>query len=298
MVGLGDCLTIKEVLIKASNILKQANIESPTVDAGAIMCHLLNCDKAYLYTYDQKELDKDTLEDYFARIHRRVQGVPVSYITGYSEFMSLKFKVTDHVLIPRPETEVLVEEIIKNIHKWQATWDNSRQDQNIKILDIGTGSGCIGISLAYYIKNAKVTAVDISENALEVARLNAKSHGLCHRVNLVKSNLFSGIEKDCSQYNIIVSNPPYITKEDLKKVQKEVKYEPTLALFGGLDGLCYYRRIINKAPLFLEEKGILAFEVGYDQAKVVKSLMEVEFCKVKIIKDIWGVNRVVWGTRK
>lgn len=214
-------------------------------------------------------------------VKKRLSGMPLQYILGYTEFMSLKFFVDEHTLIPRADTETLVEEIIK------------RSPQ--RILDIGTGSGAIGISLGYYLPNSKVTCMDISPGAVAMAEKNAELNSV--KAEIVLSDIMSmDIE---GKYDCIVSNPPYIKSGVIPGLQKEVReYEPLTALDGGEDGLDFYRRIITAAAQTLEDNGILAFETGHDQAEAVSDLMASDFCRIEIVKDLCGIDRVVIGFKK
>lgn len=214
-------------------------------------------------------------------VKKRLSGMPLQYILGYTEFMSLKFFVDEHTLIPRADTETLVEEIIK------------RSPQ--RILDIGTGSGAIGISLGYYLPNSKVTCMDISPGAVAMAEKNAELNSV--KAEFVLSDIMSmDIE---GKYDCIVSNPPYIKSGVIPGLQKEVReYEPLTALDGGEDGLDFYRRIITAAAQTLEDNGILAFETGHDQAEAVSDLMASDFCRIEIVKDLCGIDRVVIGFKK
>ena len=208
-------------------------------------------------------------------INKRASGIPYAYIVGHKEFMKLDFEVNKNVLIPREDTEILVQEVI-NLNKK-------------KILDMCTGSGCIAISLAKYIENSIVDAVDVSKKALTIAKLNAKKNNVC--INFIESNLFTEVD---DQYEIIVSNPPYIKTEDLKDLQVEVKNEPMKALDGGKTGLYFYKKIIKDAKKYLKLNGVLALEIGYDQAEEVTDLLkENGYNEIKIIKDLSGNDRVV-----
>ncbi len=216
---------------------------------------------------------------------RRADGVPVQYLTGVEGFMGLDFHVAPGVLIPRQDTETLVEKIIERV----------KGRTNLRILDIGTGSGAIAISLAYYLKTAQVEAVDISETAIAIARSNAQKHGVARRVTCLNGDLFKGI---VAVYDVIVSNPPYIPTEEIASLQVEVAhYEPRLALDGGRDGYAFYRKIIDEAPTRLKKEGILAFETGHDQAQTVAGFMEESGCyrNMCIYRDLTGIERVVMG---
>lgn len=262
---------INEVLRESKEILKANNIDER--EARLLLAFSLEVPI-------EKLLIKNTctLREYakFMKIiTKRASGIPYAYIVGHKEFMKLDFEVNKNVLIPREDTEILVQEVISLNKK--------------KILDMCTGSGCIAISLAKYIENSMVDAVDVSEKALTIAKLNAKKNNVC--VNFIKSNLFAEID---DEYEVIVSNPPYIKTEDLKDLQIEVKNEPIKALDGGKTGLYFYKKIIKDAKKYLKPNGILALEIGYDQAEEVAILLkENGYEEIKIIKDLSGNDRVV-----
>jgi len=286
-------MTIGEALKKGTEILKENSIDAPAVDAGVILCHVLKKDKPYLFAHDDDILDTRQESEYFNFIYQRSSRKPLQYIIGHQEFMSLKFYVNKNVLIPRADTEILVEEIIKHVNAG---------DKSINILDIGTGSGCIAVSLAYYLKNSRVTAVDISAEALEVARNNAQFHGVDNRIKFIQSDILKGhIFPGNAEpvFDIIVSNPPYIASSDIEGLQPEVaEYEPVTALDGGKDGLKFYRAIVNYAQQHLKPEGTLAFEVGYGQSKDVADMMRSGFDNICITKDYAGIERVVTGKKK
>lgn len=277
-------MILKDVFTEGIEKLKLSNNDAPVVTAGAILCYVLGCEKTYLYSHNDYLLSKDEYERYCEYLKRRIEGEPLQYITGRQEFMSLNFNVCREVLIPRQDTEILVESVL----------EYAGQKDNVYILDIGTGSGCIAISLAYYGKNTKVMGVDISKGALGIARLNARNCGVEENTVFVESNLFENIPP--KKFNIIVSNPPYIPIEVIKTLDKQVKdFEPTIALGGGEDGLDFYRRITEQSVNFLKPKGFLAFEVGFDQAQKVMKIMESSFDNIKVRKDLAGIERVVTG---
>lgn len=286
-------MNIRQALNNAIKILKNAKKESPALDAGVILCFLLGWEKEYLLTHYDYEICDEKVQEYLNLVNLRAQGVPLQYITGNCEFMSLMFNVNPAVLIPRPETEILVEAVLDYVNKQVIEYP--------RILDMGTGSGCIAVSLAYYIKNCFVTAVDISENALEIAYSNALKNGVADKIDFICSNLFEKLYDKpgtLSSLDIIVSNPPYISSSEIETLQTEVKdHEPIIALDGGKDGLYYYKKITEAAPAFLKKGGLLAFEVGYNQASAVRKIMEKHFEDINIIKDLAGINRVVVGRK-
>lgn len=262
---------INEVLNEARLILKENNVNER--EARLLLAFSLEVGVEKLLT--KKECSLREYSKYMQIISKRVAGIPYAYIVGHKEFMRLDFEVNKNVLIPRDDTEILVEEVIKLNRK--------------RILDMCTGSGCIAISLAKYIKDAEVDAADISEKALTIAEVNAKKNGV--DVKFIKSNLFENIT---DRYDVIASNPPYIRTEDLKSLQEEVKNEPIKALDGGVTGLYFYKNIISNAQKYLNEDGVLAFEIGYNQAIDVSNLLkENGYKNIEVIKDLAGNDRVV-----
>lgn len=266
-------------------LCENSGIKSPEIDADLIIMHVLDIDKTTLLTSDMNIPDALAIE-VNAYMNRRLGGMPVQYIIGSCEFMSLEFEVNKNVLIPRADTETLVEAVIE---KYKSAAEPPR------ILDIGCGSGCIGISLANYLPGASVCCVDISEPALEVAERNAERNHTAKQMSFIKWDIADGIPENELGYNCIVSNPPYIRTDDLLELQPEViEYEPIIALDGGDDGLDFYRTIVNNARP--EKGGILAFEVGYDQADDVAGLMHrCGYRNIEIIPDLSGIDRVVLG---
>lgn len=262
---------INEALNDARTLLKENNIDER--EARLLLAFSLEIPIQKLLI--QKTCTLREYSKYMKIINKRASGIPYAYIVGHKEFMKLDFEVNKNVLIPRDDTEILVQEVIKLNKK--------------KILDMCTGSGCIAISLAKYIEDSIVDAVDISEKALTIAKVNAKKNNVC--VNFIKSNLFTEVEE---KYEIIVSNPPYIKTEDLRDLQLEVKNEPMKALDGGKTGLYFYKKIIKEAPKYLKPNGILALEIGYDQAKDVSNLLSKNgYENIEVIKDLSGNDRTI-----
>lgn len=280
-------MKINELLMEATLKLKENKSDTPRLDAEVIMAFHIGKERSYLIMHFNDELDSKTTEKFREDIERRALGEPVAYITGLKGFMDLMLQVDKSVLIPRPDTEVLVETILERF--------KSRQGK-IKAIDIGTGSGAIALALAYYLENVEILAVDIDRDALEKARMNGCRLGLDHKVEFRLSDCFSAVEEG-AKFDLVVSNPPYISKKDMDKLARNViGYEPVMALYGGLEGMDFYNRITKEAPRYLNEKGILAYEIGYDQGQKVKTLMEKHgFASVEIIKDLAGIDRVVIG---
>ena len=274
-------MTIKQAITKGMIMLKSNNVESPKLKARLLLQYVLDKPRQYIIVYDNKEIDKQQQWQYFVNIEKLTKGVPLQHITHRQEFMKMDFFVDENVLIPRPDTEILVEEVIKIAQKYNLP----------RILDLCTGSGAIAISLKKFVPNADITAVDISEKALEIAQRNAKK--LETKINFLKSDLFDKL--DNKKFDIIVSNPPYIRKDEIKKLSEEVQKEPKIALDGGEDGLDFYRIITEQAINYLKTGSFLCFEIGYNQKNDVIKIIEDEqnykntYCK----KDLYGNDRII-----
>lgn len=272
-------------MITINAILKygESSLEAITpdfkIDARLLLEFVLSCDRMYILIHKLDALDEKQESAYKSLINRRVSGEPLQYIVGTQEFMGLEFNVKPGVLIPRSDTEPLVEAIINRI-------GNSKS-----ILDIGAGSGAIHVSLAYYLKDVQCVAVDISKDALEIASNNAKKLGVFDRVTYYHSDLFESLNE---RFDVIVSNPPYIPTEVIEGLQPELFHEPKIALDGGKDGYDFYRAIILGAKDYFNDQGLLAFEVGHDQSRDIKAMLEeAGYTHIEIIKDLSSVERVV-----
>ena len=276
-------MTIKETLRKGIIELKINNIQEPSLKARLLLQYILNKPRQYLIIYDNKQLTLRQEVNFFKGIKKLVKGIPLQHITHSQEFMKMTFYVNEDVLIPRPDTEILVEEVIKIAKRINAK----------KILDLCTGSGAIAVSLAKYIENSQITAVDISSKAISVAKLNAKNNNVENQITFVESDLFKELPKE--KYDIIVSNPPYIKKEIIKSLDKEVQNEPKIALDVGYDGLDFYRKIISNADEFLKFTGYVCLEIGYDQKDDVLELFESKgkYVEAMCKKDLFDNDRVV-----
>ena len=270
-----------DALLEGIALLKETNIENPSLDARILMCHTLSCDELYLTVHRDRPLTESEQDGFFSLIKRRMSNEPVGYITGTKEFMSLEFNVDKNVLIPRPDTEILVEKVMSEV-----------KSANPVIIDMCTGSGAIAVSLAKYIPNACVLGLDISEDALKVAKTNSQKNGA--DVTFEKHDVLKPYSKITA--DAVVSNPPYIPTEDLNGLMSDViDFEPSIALDGGVDGLLFYRAIIKNIGSCLKDGGLLAFEVGAGQADDVAYLMEEKFSSVTLEKDLAGIDRVVYG---
>jgi len=270
--------------------LKKYKIPSPLLDAEVLLVHVLQVNRHVLLTDPSICLTNLQKVRYQKFIRRRCQYEPVAFLTQKKEFMSLSFRVTPDVLIPRPETELLVEEVIsqaRELHK------------SIDMLDIGTGSGCIAVSCAKYIKNIRIVALEKNRKALNIAKENAQQNDVKNFIKFYRGDIFKGIPKTWGKkgFDFVVSNPPYIARSAFPKLQKDVwKYEPKEALVGGKDGLEIIRNIITQTPEYLKPNGLLMMEIGYDQGNAVKNLLQRDLRynlkSIVIKKDYAGLDRI------
>lgn len=273
-------MKLKEVLEIGVKRLKEDNIEEPIFLARRLMCFVLQKDKVFLITNSESEVSEEQKEEFLKHIEQLAKNIPIQYILKEQEFMKMKFYVDENVLIPRQDTEIVVEEAIKIINK-----------HNFKnILDMCTGSGAISVSVAKYTECTNVHAVDISLKALEVAKMNANINNVGDRIEFIHSNIFENINE---KYDLIISNPPYIKTEIIETLSEEVKKEPRLALDGGADGLIFYKSLANNAYKFLNAEGYLVLEIGYDQKAELTELLEYNYKDIKCLKDIGGNDRVI-----
>lgn len=280
-------MNISEFIHYAEDKLKNADIETPVQEAGVMLCQVLNCGRGYLFAHGDRELSTDERAVLDNMLAQRAKNTPLQYIIGDTEFMSLKFMVTPAVLIPRQDTEILVEKVIELVKEVSSA--------GLKVLDMCTGSGCIAVSIAHFCPESSIVACDISEEAVKVAKANSDLNGVQNRVEFFCGDLFEALEGSY-KFDFIVSNPPYIETETIIGLQKEVRsYEPELALDGGTDGLDFYKIITAKAPEYLNNLGWLAFEIGFNQGARVSALMEESFINIQVIKDYGGNDRVVIG---
>lgn len=272
-------MTLQEANKYGEELLQQAGIADATIDAWYLLEYVTGINRAMYFLNMQKQLSEAELKQYQAYLEQRKNHIPLQHITGVQEFMGMNFAVNEHVLIPRQDTEVLVEEALKVLQP------------GMQVLDMCTGSGCIIISLS---KMGKIegTGVDISVEALDVAKKN--NANLDAGVTWIQSDLFENIEE---RYDMIVSNPPYIRTAVIEELKEEVRFhDPYIALDGKEDGLYFYRKIVKESTKYLKENGMLYFEIGHDQGQDVKNLMEeAGFSEVLIKKDLAGLDRVVFG---
>lgn len=277
-------MTIKEILNKGTIMLKSDKIDNPKQKARLLLQHVLKMTREQIIIYDTNQVNKKQEQEYISKINELIKGKPLQQITNTQEFMKMNFYVNENVLIPRPDTEILVEEVIKI----------AKIKRNPVILDLCTGSGAIAIALAKYLENVKIYATDISNKALDVARKNAKENDVSEKIYFIQSDLFSEIDPDI-KFDIIVSNPPYIKTEVIKTLNKDVQNEPLIALDGGKDGLKFYRKIIGQSYEFMKYNSDLCVEIGYDQKIDVIEIIENEkkFTNIYCKKDLYGNDRVI-----
>lgn len=276
-------MVIRDELSKVIGIFKKNGNDNPIFEAHLIFRHFLNMTPMELVLEGGNELSDSQLEAIMSAVDRRCKNEPLQYILNSQEFMGLEFYVDKNVLVPRADTETLVEHILEHFINKAFTG-----------LDIGCGSGCIAVSLAYYNKNAYIRGIDISPRAVEIAEKNAAKNGVSERTCFDTRDIFSS--GAYGKYELIASNPPYIETKEIDRLDDNVRlYEPHTALDGGKDGLSFYRKITETAPGLLKKGGMLAFEVGHSQAESVCELMSNKFGNITVVKDLCGVERVVSG---
>ena len=276
---------VSDVLIEGARRLLTAGIESARLDAELLLGHLLQKRREQLLTDVRLQLGNGEQQRFHRLLGRRIEGEPVAYITGHQEFWSREFRITTDVLIPRPETEYLVEVALKLAADWRGT---------LKILDLGTGSGAIAVALAGELPRAEIFATDISPAALTVARVNAAKNGVADNVHFLEGDLFGALAEARGEFHLIVSNPPYIRRDDMARLPREVgRWEPRSALDGGIDGLDCYRRLAAESFVYLRPDGAVISEIGADMAEAVKGLFCEAGAKVEVYRDYSGRDRVV-----
>lgn len=276
-------MTISELIKKGIIELKNGNIEEPKLKARLLMQYVLNKSRQYVIVNDREELDNIKEKQYLEEIKILKKGVPIEHITHQKEFMKLSFFVDKNVLIPRQDTEILVEEVINIAKK-----NNAK-----KILDLCTGSGAIAVSLAKYLPQAEITAIDISNEALKIAKKNAISNNVENQITFISSDMFTNLNEE--KFDIIVSNPPYIKTNVIKNLDIHVQNEPYIALDGGKDGLDFYKKIINESYQYLKYNGYLCLEIGFDQKIDVIELIEntESFTGTYSKKDLFDNDRII-----
>lgn len=282
-------MNVFEAVRNAAEVLKNKGIENPIWEAGLLMSFVLKKDISYVFAHHDYSLSPETCEKYKELVRLRADGMPYQYITQNQEFMSLDFFVSSGCLVPRPETEILAEAAL--------SWIKEKNSDAVRVLDIGTGSGAIAVSIAYYAANTVVHAIDISREAIETAKRNAKKHKVNNRIHFIQKDFF-GWEPD-SPYDIVVSNPPYIPGPEISLLPAGIiNYEPVTALDGGPDGLMFYREIAVKINKLLNPEGTVFVEVGAGQARSVSDIFENCGLLTSVYRDLSGTERVVRGDRK
>jgi release factor glutamine methyltransferase len=282
-------VTILEVINKTTPYFEKQGIESPRLTIELLLAHLLKKKRLQLYLEFERELDETTLEALRGMVKRRVAGEPVQYITGEAEFCGLKLLVDKRVLIPRPETELLVEVVNRRLKVGEGS-----QKTGVKIVDVGTGSGCIAIALAKKFPEAEIVALDASPQALEVAEGNAKLHQLEKNIRFLESDLLENLPSSFVA-DAVVSNPPYIADGEMAKLPKEVRdFEPVTALQAGEDGLKVIRRLVIMAKRILSPSGFMALELGAGQRTAVEEFFGQQgYEVVEVLRDLQGHERVI-----
>lgn len=278
-------MSIQELLESGINELKKHNIENPILITRRLMCYFLNKDKVYLILHSEEQVKKENEKLFLDAINNLVNNVPIQYIIKKQEFMKMEFYVDENVLIPRADTEIVAQEAISLINDFKLQ----------SVLDICTGSGAIAISIAKYTSASNIVASDISKKSLEIAQKNAIKNEVQDRIQFVNSNMFKEIK---NKYDLIISNPPYIRKQDIEKLDENVKKEPHIALDGGEDGLLFYRIIEKEAYNHLKENGFLVLEIGYDQKDDVTEILSKNYTDIICKKDLAGNDRAIICKRR
>ncbi len=283
-------LTVLEAINKSVDYLAKKEIDSPRINAELFLASILNCKRLDLYMMYDRPLSSEEIKKYREFLKRRSSFEPLQYIIGKVEFYGLEFKIAPSVLIPRPETEILVDTVLKN----------TNDKVPLTILDIGTGSGNIAIAIAKNLPSAKITAIDISEKSINIAKENAAYFKLNNQVLFQVDDIFKLKEENYTDYDIVVSNPPYVSKNEYLKLQNEIKnYEPDFAVTDFSDGFKYFRQIIKVAKKILKIGGILLLEMADGQVNTVKDiLINNNFNNILVTKDYSGVERVIYGMKK
>ena len=279
--------TVLKLLQWTTDYFQRNNVPEPRTSAEVLLAHVLAEDRLFLYLNYDRPMETSELAAYRACIKRRLGGEPNQYITGFQEFWSLPLRVSPDVLIPRPETEVLVEAVLEFLDK---------ADPNVDILDLGTGSGAIAIALARELPAARIVAADLSMAALRLAQENAKSNQVDEGIFFVRGDMFAAIPGGSQKFKVVVTNPPYISHTEMSELPREIRdFEPHHALEGGPDGLTAIRHIIAEAPTVLSQAGALFMEIGADQAESVSALVRESqrYESYRIVKDYSGLDRVL-----
>jgi release factor glutamine methyltransferase len=291
----------RAALRQAMAALRAAQVPSHTLAAELLLMHVLERDRAWIYTHPEDQLESAAVDRYFALVARRAAGEPTQYLTGNQEFWGLEFEVTPAVLIPRPETEHVVEVALERLGSRgiKINMKTGLPSPPLRIADVGTGSGCIAVALANELPHAEVLATDISAQALAVARRNAVRHGVADRIQLVQTDLLASVS-EADRFDLVVSNPPYIAREESDQLAREVReHEPADALFAGPTGIEIYPRLVQQAASLLQRSGLLVLELGYNSLDRVRSLLygQPAWVNVSVTNDLAGIPRVIAAER-
>ena len=288
-------VTVAQALLKGTGMLFQLGMESARLDTELLLGTALGCTREHLYVNYESTLDPADYERYLSLLLRRAQWEPMAYITGHREFWSLDFMLTPAVLVPRPETEILVEEALRQLESLEREGRPSGTKSKFRILDLGTGCGAIAVSLAKERNDLEIWATDVSSSALEIAQSNSQQHGVKEGIRFIHGELFEPLEGKMGYFDGIVSNPPYVNRREMANLPQEVQWEPRLALEAGPDGLDPYRLIIPHGHLYLKDQGFLALEMGSDMGKVLRSLFGAVggYSEASVHQDYAGKDRVI-----
>jgi release factor glutamine methyltransferase len=291
--------TVRSALRDAMAELQRTNTPSHALAAELLLMHALGRDRAWLYAHPEEPLDAEAARKYFELVAQRGRGTPTQYLTGRQEFWGFEFEVTPAVLIPRPETEHVIEVAMERLGE-------QRKKERLRVADIGTGSGCIAIALARELPNAELVATDISAAALEVARRNAARHGVAERIRFLECNLLDAVAREANdasggarRFDLIVSNPPYVARKEERQLPADVReHEPAHALFGGASGTEIYAPLVAQAAELLQRGGLLVIEIGFGQAERVRPLFDSsKWCDVRVTNDLAGILRILSAER-
>jgi release factor glutamine methyltransferase len=301
---------VRSALKEGMARLRAAGVPSSTLAAELLLMHVLGRDRAWMYAHPEAPLDSAAAEAYLALLARRATGEPTQYLTGKQEFWGLEFQVTPAVLIPRPETEHVIEVALERLGEQRGIKINMRTGEpnpTLRIADVGTGSGCIAVALARELPHAEIVATDISSDALEIARRNAARHGVADRIHFLHTDLLQALldeppsgAGESGLFDLIVSNPPYVARNDAAGLQREVRgHEPAAALFGGPTGSELYESLIEQAAQLLAARGVLVLELGYNCADAVRSIVSRQpvWANVSVTNDLAGIPRVLAAAR-
>jgi release factor glutamine methyltransferase len=295
--------SVRALLKQGLTLLREAKVPSYTLATELLLLHVVDRDRTWIYSHPQDILPENTARNFLTLVARRAAGEPTQHLTGRQEFWGLPFRVSPDVLIPRPETEHLVEVALDRlaVREIRASRPGRLAGENVTIVDVGTGSGCIAIALGKELPGATIYATDISPAALKMARENAANLGFAERIEFIESNLFEKLRRPdwCLSCDLVISNPPYVSRRDSHSLAIEVReHEPALALYGGEEGYEFYSPLIHQAGQHLKPGGLLVLELGYDSLPAVKPLLDSgRWANVGVTNDLAGIPRVLSAER-